>query len=83
MELVDGFKSVHIDCWFPAHFIVAYPLDEVLKLPSEHPGVFNLLDFVFLFSFHNDWWWWFMLLPWNRIDSGLFQAGYWLDIVNA
>jgi hypothetical protein len=62
MELVDGFKSVHIGCWFPTHFIVTFPLDEVLELSSEYPRVFDFFDFVLFLSFYDDWRRWFVLL---------------------
>jgi hypothetical protein len=30
MELIDGLESIHVGCWFPARFIVAFPLEKVL-----------------------------------------------------
>ena len=62
MELVDGLEPVHIDCWFPTYFIIAFPFDKVLELSSEHPRVLDPFDFIFFFSLKNDWWWWFVLL---------------------
>jgi len=37
---------------------VAFPLDQVLEFPSEHPTVQDLFHNIFLFPIHKFWEWW-------------------------
>jgi len=37
---------------------VAFPLDQVLEFPSEHPPVQDLFHNVLLFSIYEFWWRW-------------------------
>jgi len=42
-------------------YLIAFPLDQVLEFPSEHPTVQDLFHNVLLFSIYEFQWWWRVL----------------------
>jgi len=74
MEICNHFRSItKVVPIFPAvvFYSVAFPFDQILQFPPEHPTVQHFFYNVLFFAVNKFWWWWWSPTP---SDNGVWWS---------